>query len=56
MAAPFFVAPGEGPSIENAAGGRITFKAMAEATPEAMTVVEVTAAAGEGPDGTGDVT
>ena len=46
---PFSVAPGEGPSLVNAAGGRITFKAMAEATAGALTVVEATAARGEGP-------
>ena len=48
-AEPFHVAPGEGLSIENPTGGRITFKAMADATGGALTVVEATAAPGEGP-------
>ena len=48
-AEPFHLAPGEGPSVENPAGGRITFKAMADTTGGAMTVVEATAAPGEGP-------
>ena len=49
MAQPFHVAPGEGPSVENPAGGRLTFKAMADATGGALTVIEATAAPGEGP-------
>jgi quercetin dioxygenase-like cupin family protein len=48
-AEPFLVAPGEGPSVENPTGGRLTFKALAEATRGALTVVEATAAPGEGP-------
>jgi quercetin dioxygenase-like cupin family protein len=48
-AKPFHVAPGEGPSVENPTGGRMTFKAMADATGGALTVVEATAAPGEGP-------
>src|SRR3954451_7362110 len=48
-AEPFCVAPGEGPSVENPTGGRLTFKAQAEATGGALTVVEGTATPGEGP-------
>ena len=46
---PFHVAPGEGPSVENPTGGRLTFKAMGDETGGALTVVEATAAPGEGP-------
>jgi quercetin dioxygenase-like cupin family protein len=45
----FRLAPGEGLSVENPTGGRITFKAMADATGGALTVIEATAAPGEGP-------
>jgi quercetin dioxygenase-like cupin family protein len=45
----FHLAPGEGLAVENPTGGRITFKAMADATGGALTVVEATAAPGEGP-------
>jgi quercetin dioxygenase-like cupin family protein len=48
-AEPFHVAPGEGPSVENPTGGRLTFKAMADATRGALTAIEATAAPGEGP-------
>jgi quercetin dioxygenase-like cupin family protein len=48
-AEPFHLGPGEGPSVENPTGGRITFKAMAKTTGGALTVVEATAAPGEGP-------
>jgi quercetin dioxygenase-like cupin family protein len=48
-AEPFSVAPGEGRSVENPAGGRLTFKAMADVTGDALTVIEATAAPGEGP-------
>jgi quercetin dioxygenase-like cupin family protein len=48
-AEPFHLAPGEGPSVENPTGGRLTFKAQAEATGGALTVVEGTATPGEGP-------
>lgn len=48
-AAAFHVAPGDGPSVENPTGGRLTFKAMADATGGALTVIEGTAAPGEGP-------
>jgi quercetin dioxygenase-like cupin family protein len=48
-AEPFHVAPGEGPSVENPTGGRLTFKAMGDETGGALTVVEATAAPGEGP-------
>jgi quercetin dioxygenase-like cupin family protein len=48
-AEPFHLAPGEGPSVENPTGGRLTFKATADETGGALTVVEATAAPGEGP-------
>ena len=48
-AEPFHLAPEEGPSVENPTGGRLTFKAMADATGGALTVIEGTAAPGEGP-------
>jgi quercetin dioxygenase-like cupin family protein len=48
-AEPFHLAPGEGPWVENPTRGRLTFKAMADATGGAFTVVEGTAAPGEGP-------
>jgi quercetin dioxygenase-like cupin family protein len=48
-AQPFAVAPGGGPSVENPTGGRMTFKAVAGDTDGALTVVEATAAPGEGP-------
>jgi quercetin dioxygenase-like cupin family protein len=48
-AEPFHLAPGEGPSVENPTGGRLTFKAMADTTGGALTVIEATAAPGEGP-------
>jgi quercetin dioxygenase-like cupin family protein len=47
-AEPLHLAPGEGPSIENPTGGRLTFKAMADETGGALTVVEATAAPAEG--------
>jgi quercetin dioxygenase-like cupin family protein len=43
------VAPGAGPSVENPTGGWLTFKALADTTGGAMTVVETSAAPGEGP-------
>lgn len=46
---PFDLGPGDGLSVENPAGGRLTFKAMSEATGGALTVIEATAAPGEGP-------
>jgi quercetin dioxygenase-like cupin family protein len=46
---PFALAPGEGVSVENPVGGRLTFKAMAATTGGAMTAVETIAAPGEGP-------
>lgn len=49
MTEPFAVAPGEGLSVENPTGGRITFKSMADSTGGACTVVEATAQPGEGP-------
>jgi quercetin dioxygenase-like cupin family protein len=48
-AEPFHLAPRDGPAFESPTGGRITFKAMAGGTGGAMTVVEATAAPGEGP-------
>ena len=48
-AEPFHLAPEGGPSVENPTGGRLTFKAMADTTGGAMTVIEGTAAPGEGP-------
>ena len=45
----FDVAPGEGPSVEDPTRGRITFKATGDATGGALTVIEATAAPGEGP-------
>jgi quercetin dioxygenase-like cupin family protein len=48
-AEPSAVAPGAGMSVENPTGGRITFKALSDTTGDAMTVVEATAAPGEGP-------
>ena len=48
-AEPFRVEPGDGPSVENPTGGRLTFKATAELTDGALTVIEATAAPGEGP-------
>jgi quercetin dioxygenase-like cupin family protein len=48
-AEPFHVAPGDGPFVENPTGGRLTFKATADATGGALTVIEGTAAPGEGP-------
>jgi quercetin dioxygenase-like cupin family protein len=48
-AEPIQVAPGAGVSVENPTGGRLTFKATAATTGGAMTVIEATAAPGEGP-------
>src|SRR3954471_13576332 len=48
-AEPFRLAPGQGLSVENPTGGRITFKALADSTRGALTVIEATAAPGEGP-------
>lgn len=45
---PVFVAPGGGLSVENPAGGVMTFIVMAERTAGAVTAVETTAAPGEG--------
>jgi mannose-6-phosphate isomerase-like protein (cupin superfamily) len=47
--APFAVAPHEGLSVENPAGGILTFKAMAAASGGCLTAIDTVAAAGEGP-------
>jgi len=46
---PVSVARGEGLSVENPAGGTITFKLLSEESAGALTVIEATAAPGEGP-------
>src|SRR3954462_9422941 len=46
---PVAVARGEGLSVENPAGGNITFKLVADESGGALTVIEATAAPGEGP-------
>jgi quercetin dioxygenase-like cupin family protein len=46
---PFALAPGEGLSVENPVGGRLTFKTMASASGGALTAIETVAAPGEGP-------
>jgi quercetin dioxygenase-like cupin family protein len=46
---PVALAPGEGRSVENPAGGILTFKVMAAETRGAFTAIETTAAPGEGP-------
>src|SRR3954452_10961526 len=45
----FVVAPGKGFSVTNPVGGVATFKAMAEATGEALTALEAVSAPAEGP-------
>jgi quercetin dioxygenase-like cupin family protein len=47
--APFAIAPGQGLSVENPAGGILTFKAMADASGGCVTALDTVAAAGEGP-------
>jgi quercetin dioxygenase-like cupin family protein len=46
---PVAVARGEGLSVENPAGGTITFKLVADESGGVLTVIEATAAPGEGP-------
>ena len=41
--------PGGGLAVENPVGGVLTFKAMSDETGGVLTVIETTAAAGEGP-------
>jgi quercetin dioxygenase-like cupin family protein len=49
VSTPIALAPGEGRSVENPAGGVLTFKVMADQTGGAFTAIETTAAPGEGP-------
>ena len=49
VAQPFGIAPEGGRSVESPVGGRITFKAGAQETGGALTVIEATAMPGEGP-------
>ncbi len=46
---PFALGPGEGLSVENAVGGHLTFKTMANGSGGALTAIETIAAPGEGP-------
>jgi oxalate decarboxylase/phosphoglucose isomerase-like protein (cupin superfamily) len=46
---PFALAPGDGLSVENPVGGRLTFKTMANGSGGALTAIETIAAPGEGP-------
>ena len=46
---PIFIAPGDGRTIRNPAGGMLTFMAGSEETGGAVTMWESTAAPGEGP-------
>src|SRR5436305_11100244 len=46
---PVVTASGEGLSVENPAGGVMTFKARAEETGGALTAIETSVAPGEGP-------
>jgi quercetin dioxygenase-like cupin family protein len=48
-AEPFAVAPGDGLSVENPAGGVLTFKAMSATTGGLLTALDTTVAPGEGP-------
>jgi quercetin dioxygenase-like cupin family protein len=43
------LAPGEGATVKNPTGGRVTFKVRGEETDGALTVFEGTATAGDGP-------
>ena len=45
----FALAPGEGTSVENPAGGFTTFKAVSDQSGGGLTVIEVVSAPGEGP-------
>jgi quercetin dioxygenase-like cupin family protein len=46
---PIAIGPGEGQTVENPAGGDLTFKARGEETAGALTLFDTTAAPGEGP-------
>jgi quercetin dioxygenase-like cupin family protein len=46
---PFALAPGEGLSVENPVGGRLTFKTMANGSGGCLTAIETIAAPREGP-------
>lgn len=49
QAHPLVIGPGEGQTVDNPAGGGLTYKARAEQTGGALTAWESTAAPGEGP-------
>jgi quercetin dioxygenase-like cupin family protein len=49
QARPIVMGPGEGQTVDNPAGGGLTYKARSGATGGGLTVCETTAAPGEGP-------